>query len=662
MVAALTFVLLTQTTSGVRTSLELWQGSRPPEGLRATDQWLCYNTSNPNSVLTKLAQVSKNSPEAAGKPPTLAQINRWLAQVPAATPSEQTLKIFLKNLDPKLWPTTAPGSIKWFRCRGETSSGVTDQDRQRFIDFARIARKTNGQDAATVYLRVRKCEEHLLVSWVKFDAEGKYIGEARNTVFDFQAEADQPGESINLGIPEKLNKDDLTADQLPETPSDKLPVAEIAQIGLAEFVHKRVRFTPGTLALFRESHWIKLIRTGGSISGFLNSLGYRKYQVEGKTVILPPFVSRHDERNLALKELSPIPDGNAAAILRRYKNWFSTTQIKSFNDTSDLIGSLAHIQYGTPGITEIYPFWNVMREAVFPVSEQTKKIEVLGSPLGTAADQDLTSLLVSSSVQTLGPICHPGFNHEQGVGYNFSPLGSDHVKAITCRSQFETRYFFPESRVLAPLDAQGFAGNFIVLVNEANINQTKLQVVRGLAISFTVHTLSGQENKVKAYIEKFKKAEELEDAIFEVLLPTEVVSEVKNGKKSTKVRKLYPGYVFIQMVLYGEDKKVINKPWYFVKEVAGVIGFVGGERPAALQPSEIVEIRSRIEAANGKEVPKVQYTVGEEVKITDGAFASLTGRIDEIDPDRGKLKVSVSIFGRFTPVELEYWQVQRNSE
>ena len=179
---------------------------------------------------------------------------------------------------------------------------------------------------------------------------------------------------------------------------------------------------------------------------------------------------------------------------------------------------------------------------------------------------------------------------------------------------------------------------------------------------FALHTLSGQENKVKNYIEKFKKAEELDDYIFEVLLPTEVVSEVKAGKKSTKVRKLYPGYVFIQMRLYGEDKKVINKPWYFVKEVAGVIGFVGGDAPAALRQAEIDEIRSRIEAANGKEVPKVVYTVGEEVKINDGAFANLTGRIDEIDPDRGKLKVSVSIFGRFTPVELEYWQVQRNIE
>jgi transcriptional antiterminator NusG len=179
---------------------------------------------------------------------------------------------------------------------------------------------------------------------------------------------------------------------------------------------------------------------------------------------------------------------------------------------------------------------------------------------------------------------------------------------------------------------------------------------------FALHTLSGQEGKVKTYIEKFKKVEELDDYILEVLLPTEVVSEVKGGKKSTKVRKLYPGYVFIQMKLYDEESRVINKPWYFVKEVAGVIGFVGGDSPAALRQAEIDEIKARIEAANGKEVPKVQYTVGEEVKINDGPFANLNGRIDEIDPDRGKLKISVSIFGRFTPVELEYWQVQRVTE
>lgn len=178
---------------------------------------------------------------------------------------------------------------------------------------------------------------------------------------------------------------------------------------------------------------------------------------------------------------------------------------------------------------------------------------------------------------------------------------------------------------------------------------------------FAVHTLSGQEQKVKTYIEKFKKAEELDDFVHEVLLPTEVVSEVKGGKKSVKTRKLYPGYVFVNMKLY-EEGKVIIKPFYFVKDAAGVIGFVGGEHPAPLRQTEIDEIKARIEAATGKEIPKVSFEVGEEVKITDGAFANLTGRVDEIDPARGKLKVSVSIFGRFTPVELEYWQVQRASE
>ena len=179
---------------------------------------------------------------------------------------------------------------------------------------------------------------------------------------------------------------------------------------------------------------------------------------------------------------------------------------------------------------------------------------------------------------------------------------------------------------------------------------------------FALHTLSGQESKVKSYIEKFKAAEELDESILEVLLPTETVSEVKGGKKSSKVRKLYPGYVFIQMRLYDEEERVLNKPWYFVKEAAGVIGFVGGDHPAALRQTEIDEIKTRIEAATGKEVPKVQYEVGEEVKINDGPFMNLNGRIDEIDPTRGKLKISVSIFGRFTPVELEYWQVQRTTD
>jgi transcription termination/antitermination protein NusG len=177
---------------------------------------------------------------------------------------------------------------------------------------------------------------------------------------------------------------------------------------------------------------------------------------------------------------------------------------------------------------------------------------------------------------------------------------------------------------------------------------------------YVVQTLSGKESKVKQHLERYRKEEELEDYLFEVLVPTETVAEVKRGRKTSATRKFYPGYVFVQMKLFDHEGKLLNKPWYFVRETNGVIGFVGGDRPVPLRPSEIELIQRQVAEATGKEVPKVQYEVGEEVKITDGPFLNLTGRIDEIDPDRGKLKVSVSIFGRFTPVELEYWQVERS--
>ncbi|MBL4575523.1 MAG: transcription termination/antitermination factor NusG [Opitutaceae bacterium] len=185
-----------------------------------------------------------------------------------------------------------------------------------------------------------------------------------------------------------------------------------------------------------------------------------------------------------------------------------------------------------------------------------------------------------------------------------------------------------------------------------------LQIPSG-AQWFALHTLSNKEAKVKKYIEKFISIEELDDFVFEVLLPTETVSEVKQGKKKSQERKLMPGYVFVHMRLYDENGKILNKPWYFIRETTGVISFVGGERPSPLRDSEIADIRARMEASDGKETPKIQYEIEEEVKITDGPFLNLNGRIDEIDPDKGKLKVSVSIFGRFTPVELEYWQVER---
>lgn len=179
---------------------------------------------------------------------------------------------------------------------------------------------------------------------------------------------------------------------------------------------------------------------------------------------------------------------------------------------------------------------------------------------------------------------------------------------------------------------------------------------------FAVQTLSNQEAKAKQYLDKFIAIEEMEDYVFEVLMPTETVTEVKSGKKRTITRKFYPGYIFVKMRLYDEDNKLLQKPWYFVREAQGVIKFVGGNHPTPLKKSEIDRIISQVEEAEGKEKPKVQYEVGEMVKVMDGPFMNLVGKIEEIDPDKGKLKVSVSIFGRFTPVELEYWQVQRTEE
>jgi transcriptional antiterminator NusG len=189
--------------------------------------------------------------------------------------------------------------------------------------------------------------------------------------------------------------------------------------------------------------------------------------------------------------------------------------------------------------------------------------------------------------------------------------------------------------------------------------EEEVVIDRSLGRWYVIQTLSNQEGKVKRYLDKFITEEEMEDDVFEILVPTENVVEVKNGKKTQITRKFYPGYAFVRMRLYDDGGTLLTKPWYFVRETAGVINFVGGERPSPLKKSEIDTILSQIEAATWKETPKIQYELEEEVKITDGPFLNLNGRIDEIDPDKGKLKVSVSIFGRFTPVELEYWQVER---
>lgn len=176
---------------------------------------------------------------------------------------------------------------------------------------------------------------------------------------------------------------------------------------------------------------------------------------------------------------------------------------------------------------------------------------------------------------------------------------------------------------------------------------------------FVLHTLTGQEAKVKESIDRRLDKEEMREDLDQVLIPTEKVSEVKKGVKSTITRKFFPGYVLVHLKLYDDNRQVNEKAWYFVRETPGVIGFVGGEKPAPLRPEEVDVLLFQVEEKKEKVKPKVIYDVGETVKITDGPFMNFTGTVDEVDADRGKLRVSVAIFGRSAPVELEYWQVER---
>ncbi len=176
---------------------------------------------------------------------------------------------------------------------------------------------------------------------------------------------------------------------------------------------------------------------------------------------------------------------------------------------------------------------------------------------------------------------------------------------------------------------------------------------------FVLHTLSGQEYKVKESMERRIEQEDLGDLIDEVLIPTEKVSEVKKGKKTTTTRKFFPGYVLVKMQLFDDDHNLVDKTWYFTQETPGIIGFVGGDVPVPLRPDEVDVIINQIEEKQQKVKPKIEFEPGETVKITDGPFLNFNGVVEEVDPERGKLKVSVSIFGRSAPVEVEYWQVEK---
>jgi transcriptional antiterminator NusG len=170
---------------------------------------------------------------------------------------------------------------------------------------------------------------------------------------------------------------------------------------------------------------------------------------------------------------------------------------------------------------------------------------------------------------------------------------------------------------------------------------------------YIIHTYSGFENKVKESLRSRAEAFGYADKIGEILIPTEDVIELRGGKKVTSKRLIYPGYVLVQMEMNDEL-------WHVVKNTPRVTGFVGGgHAPAPLSADEVNQILYRQAAAADKPKPKMTFAKNETVKIIDGPFTNFTGKVDEVNTDRNTLRVLVTIFGRATPVELDFLQVEK---
>jgi len=169
---------------------------------------------------------------------------------------------------------------------------------------------------------------------------------------------------------------------------------------------------------------------------------------------------------------------------------------------------------------------------------------------------------------------------------------------------------------------------------------------------YVVHTYSGHENKVRENIKKMINVSSIKDHFGQIVVPTEEVAEMKKGKKMVTTRKFFPSYILIEMHMTDES-------WHLINDMPGVTSFVGGTSgPQPLSEAEVERILGRMDKEKQTIIPEIPFTLGEHIRIKDGPFSDFTGIIDEINVERGKLRVLVSIFGRQTPVELDFLQVE----
>lgn len=170
---------------------------------------------------------------------------------------------------------------------------------------------------------------------------------------------------------------------------------------------------------------------------------------------------------------------------------------------------------------------------------------------------------------------------------------------------------------------------------------------------FIVNTQTSCENIAKSSIEERARSLKMEDSFGQILIPSENVVELVKGKKATRARKFFPGYIFVQMIMTDET-------WHLVRNASKVTGFVGSKlKPPEVPEAEVLRVTKQMEVGAEKVIPKVKFSIGENVTVVDGPFSNFNGTVEEINQEKGKVKVLVSIFGRPTPVELDFVQVDK---
>lgn len=186
---------------------------------------------------------------------------------------------------------------------------------------------------------------------------------------------------------------------------------------------------------------------------------------------------------------------------------------------------------------------------------------------------------------------------------------------------------------------------------EPTIEQTEITEVPPEAAWYVIHSYSGYENKVKKNLEHRIESMDMQDKIFQVVVPTEEEIELKDGQRRVVERRVFPGYVLVQMIMDEQS-------WYVVRNTPNVTGFVGmGNKPTALPDDEVKRIMRQLESEEPK--IKVDFKVGQKVRIVEGAFAEFTGIVQELHPDKGRARVMVSFFNRDTPVDVDFLQLEK---